>query len=290
MTAARHIPIVKEAICEPGGARANEDHLGSTECAAWVVDGVSGLDPVLVDGEPAPRWFSRCFSKHLATELSMSPDDSTLEIINRCLSNCIVEWDGAGMGDSSHPAATFAMVRVMSEEIELVCVGDCSIRYRLNDERVVVFADRSVEPFENLTTNRLRKLQEEHPTLAHRELVQLLKPSMRNNRKFLNKVDGYNALTLSLQHERNMVSTSLPLSASPYFLITSDGFSRYSDLLKIGSDNEMLEAAASAPLNELLQDIRNVENGDFECREFPRVKKSDDATALWVEIALEAQS
>lgn len=290
MIATGHIPIVKKTVSEPGSDKGNEDHFGCTYRAAWVVDGVSALHPIKVGEDSAPRWFARCLSENLHIELSAHPTLSTLDLLNRSLQSCITSWRAAGMDGKPYPAATLAMVRVMNSEIELTSIGDCSIRYQSSEGKIVVFADRSVEPFEKKTTNRLRSLQAEHSDLPHRALVKMLKESMQDNRRHLNQTGGYNALTLTALEAKNVVSITLSAQDASHFLITSDGFSRYSDLLGIGSDQQLFGAAGTRDLHDLLKEIRQTENQDAECRKHPRVKKSDDATAIWVEIVREPQS
>lgn len=278
-----HFLAIQDGICAPGGERPNEDTFGWVPEAAWVLDGVTGIEPIKIDGEPAPRWFAQCFSNALSTHLLQRPEADTLSLINHSIEDCVSIWEARGLPNSIHPAATFAMVRLMPDHVELSTIGDCSIRFASDEGNVKVFGDRSVEPFENRTLQRLAKVRTEHPSMPHSELVVLVNETRASNRHYLNKADGYNALTLSEILPRNLISQKLDVRLEQDLLLTTDGFSRYSDVLNIGTDDALFFAKADG-LDRLLQSIRSAERADAECRQFPRMKRSDDATSLWVRI------
>lgn len=279
-----HILTIRDGISTPGSARPNEDTFAWLPQAAWVLDGVSGLEPSVISGEAAPRWFVRRFSTALSRQMIERPGLDTLALINSAIQDCISLWSKLDVRNSVHPAATFAMVRLIDEKVELSTIGDCSIRYSTQVEDITVFGDRSVEPFENRTLDRLRTLQKEHPTLPHDELVKRVRATQSNNRHYLNKPDGYNALTLSPIAPRNLISQSLEVTERQDFLLTSDGFSRYTDVFAMSSEAQFFHATDTHGLAYLLRQIRSRETGDMECRLFPRMKVSDDATALHVRV------
>jgi hypothetical protein len=277
--------LLRDAISEAGGSGHNEDTFGSTTRAAWVIDGVTGLFSVRVDGCSAPRWFARTFSDALTSAIEHRQHAPTLDLINGSLGECLRSWNDKGLRDAPYPAATFAMVRLINDQVELTSVGDCSIRFDSGNGRVAFSGDRSVEPFERKTLEQLQHLQSKYPLRPHSEIVEKLKTTMSSNRQYLNKVNGYNALTLCQILERNIVTDHIEAWHDRELLLTTDGFSRYTDLLQIGSEQAFWDAASSRPLKDLLKNIRAAENQDGECRRYPRVKISDDATALRVSIS-----
>lgn len=279
----RYISIL-DAACSEGDGVANEDALAWLPHAAWVLDGVSGLEPTSVGGETAPRWFAQSFSTALAQGLLEQPGAATLALINQALEQCQARWNAFDLADTSSPAATFAMIRLLGDMIELTAIGDCAIRYRAADGHVRVFTDRSVEAFEDRSLDQLRRLQSENPGTPHAELARRMTPQLAQNRRHLNKPDGYNALTLLPILPRNLVSKTLRVDVASPFLLTTDGFSRYSEVLELGTDEALYEAARMHRLDETLQSIRNAERSDPECRRYLRMKRSDDATALKVKV------
>jgi hypothetical protein len=67
-------------------------------------------------------------------------------------------------------------------------------------------------------------------------------------------------------------------------LLVSDGFlALASDYNRYDADG-LLEAASFKGLRALYNEIRDIENADPEGRKFPRFKKSDDATAIFLKV------
>ncbi|WP_411816263.1 protein phosphatase 2C domain-containing protein [Hyphococcus sp. DH-69] len=275
---------VLDAVCEKGNGRDNEDAVGWLPNAVWVLDGVSGLETSIVGGGTAARWYAQTFSAHFSRHMLLRPDAPTLSLINLAIDDCRSLWADLGQPDMAEPAATFAMLRLVDGQIELTSIGDSAIRFKDMEGRVTVFGDRSVEPFEQKTLDRLIALQNEQPDAPHSELSKALKSSQRNNRQYVNREDGYNVLTLSPMVPRNIVSSTLPNNAETDFLLTSDGFSRYTEVLEISDERAFFARAQEQSLGTILDEIRSTEQSDPDCRIHPRIKQFDDATALKVRV------
>jgi hypothetical protein len=63
-------------------------------------------------------------------------------------------------------------------------------------------------------------------------------------------------------------------------VLMSDGFERFAAKYRLGDDVTMVRRAADEGLARLLAELRAAEEGDPDCRRYPRLKPSDDATCL----------
>lgn len=282
MPTARRGLTVRDVVTSKGDGHSNEDFFGWLPSTAWVLDGASGIDQKMINGETAPRWFVQSFSAALADTLLKRPGLSTLDLINHAIRQCRDQWNALSQSDAAMPIATLAMLRVIDEQIELTSVGDCSIRYDDQAQNTQVFVDRSIEPFEQRTLRDLKSLQDSNPQTAHSVLKAKLKQRRRENRRFLNVAGGYNALSLSGVSQSNLTTTKIALFPGQEFLLSTDGLSRYSDVLELGDDRDLLRKTGSRPLNDILSEIRFAEEADPHCRRFLRVKTHDDVTGIIV--------
>ena len=284
-TAPQTFCSVLDCVTAAGTGQSNEDTFDYSAYSAWVIDGVSGLAPTEIGNQTAPAWFARYFSKALSKAFLLSPEEDTLDLLNRAVHECQLAWDALDVDDIAIPAATFAMLRVAGGHIELTSIGDCSVRYHCDETGAVeCFGDMSVEPFERKSLDLLKALQAEHPTLSHAELIQKLRPALRKNRQYLNKPDGYNVLTLSPILPRHCVSDWHAAVLGREYLLCSDGFTRFCDVLELGTSDTLYNMSLQEPLEAILKLIREREHTDEACRMFPRIKPYDDATALKVRI------
>jgi hypothetical protein len=67
-------------------------------------------------------------------------------------------------------------------------------------------------------------------------------------------------------------------------LLATDGFYALVEDYKRYGDRELIATAQTIGLATLARELRHIENDDPNGERFPRMKKSDDATALLVRV------
>ena len=109
-------------------------------------------------------------------------------------------------------------------------------------------------------------------------------PALRAARNRVNTVEGSWAFSPDAACAKHVQSLVFDAPPGSEILICSDGFlALSSDYARYDSDG-LLQAAVTAGLHSLLQEIRTIEDGDVDGHKFPRFKKSDDATALLLKV------
>lgn len=75
-------------------------------------------------------------------------------------------------------------------------------------------------------------------------------------------------------------SARFDLAGVTALVLMSDGFERFAVKYELGDDGAMIRRAVAEGPEALLAALRAVEAADPDCRRFPRLKPSDDATCL----------
>jgi hypothetical protein len=77
-----------------------------------------------------------------------------------------------------------------------------------------------------------------------------------------------------------------PIAAGDEILLMSDGFLRLITDFHVYTAETLIEAARARGLAALAAELRDIEREDAACLQYPRFKVSDDATSLWLRVAV----
>lgn len=273
-----------DAFCEAGPGRANEDRAGTTESAAWVLDGTTGLSQRrLLPGPSDAAWFVDTVDRtlrSLPTDLDMPGLLRQMgRSVRREMEAALLGLEG---GDLERPAASLALARCRDDgSLELANVGDCRILHRDRRGTVTAFGSSPVSELDRQVVAELVRLRAqgvESYTEAWSHLVDVI----RRNRTLANRDGGYWVIDHTERWLPQVQHRLLPWCHGEHLLLLSDGFYRLVDTFGFWTDTALFEAALDGGLAELGRQLRATEKGDPECRSYPRIKVHDDATALLV--------
>ena len=271
-----------------GDGRVNEDFFGWTETAAWVLDGATGVARETLPYPSDAYWFVRTFSEHLHRNLVETPSASTLQLLNSVVDTTRDKFERLTGLDTTRsdrlPSAAFVLIRVLNETLEITSLGDCKALFRDRLGAVRVFYDPSLEPFENRTLQALESLRQRSPDSEQHDLIRELKPTIRENRKSMNQPGGYRVLSLNRVDESSIETASVDIGDGEIVALASDGFLRYTEVFGQDSNESLYRQLSNDQPAAIVDSIRQLENGDADCRQYIRVKKSDDATCLVVRV------
>ncbi len=257
----------------------NEDALGWTRTAAWVVDGATSLDASRDWAQTSARWMATTTSSLLA-ELSLRPGPGARELIDGVVEGLAAGWIEIA-GDEPHllpPAGSLGLVvyDIEHDRLQLTTVGDCVIVWsspKRGDEAVVT--DTAIATAEESHGRHVARSKPSAKTL-NAELI-------RNRRRYLEGEPGW-----ILSANPRLTKAVMPLvvddPVGDVILIASDGFARSIALPDFhNSWSTLVKAAWSMGLASVLRELRTHE------REMPsfsagRYKTSDDASALLLQV------
>ena len=272
------------------GSRINEDGYGVwpdrvASRAAWVLDGVTGLnDRALLPGPSDAAWFVAQVQELLPDLLAEQPAAPAAALVatlaHRLEVRQAASWlDARGADGRETPAASFTLVRVMEDEVEIASLGDCLTLVEGHDGAVKVSDHPVLEEIEAAIKRDMRALRAAGIAKLAEVRTRML-PSLHAQRRKRNIPGGYGVLSPDQACIPMLQIQRLPVAAIRRLLLVSDGYYRLVDHYEAMTDAELVARTASPGPEELLRQLRAIEAADPEAVRFPRFKLSDDATAL----------
>lgn len=273
----------------------NEDAYGvypdrESPCAVWVLDGVTGLnDRALLPGPTDAAWFVAQVQEILPALLSHEVDrpiPALVRALVRALAARQAEaWlDTSVASDAETPAASFAMVRLIDDEIEITRLGDCSVLVERQHGFIDVLRNAALERLESTIKQTIVELRMNGlEDLA--EIQSKLLPALRAQRLRRNHPGGYGVLAPETECLEMLRIERVPAAAVRRILLVSDGFYRLVDVYGMLRDAELIQRTEEQGAEGLLAELRSIEAADPNGARYPRLKPGDDATAVLLRVA-----
>lgn len=273
---------------DKGDGEFNEDTYGATKSIAWILDGATNLDKSRIDNRSAANWFVNSFSDVLKILSSEFADLSSIDLLRQVsdevqdlyqqqIKNCPV--------DILPPSSTLVMVREFDKKIEICALGDSRAIFELKESGITTFGSSAIEDFDDEVLQKLKSLRLENSNIILSQAAECLHSDLMAIRQRKNTVNGYWILSPGDNPFDHMQVIRLEKSeiAGEKILIATDGFMRLSEVF--GScDNGHLLSMTNNQLDTAFQKLRQLEKGDQSAIHYPRLKCSDDATCLRVDI------
>lgn len=266
----------------------NEDRCGWTETRAFVVDGATGVGDDVMDSNEGSdaAWIAERARAQFdaADELRV---DETLRRINTDARAAFQAKTGNSSEPWQQPVAGFTLIEWRQDRLIAAGLGDC----------VLFILDQTGEPA------RLSPMAEnhDHETETARAALRagstlIDGASITSTGSLLEREKAmrarYNTAggpiwTLGIAPEAAdyLWSEPVDLQAPLRGLVCTDGFAALVDRYQRFTLAGLIEAASAEGLARLGETLRRIEHEeDPEGRQFPRMKRSDDATAVLFEV------
>lgn len=277
---------VIEAVCQPAGT-VNEDRWGARDDkAVWILDGATGLtDERVLPGPSDALWFVDQVDGGLRERAASgnTPADLLRPIVRtarEALAKAALRPDAPAV---DLPGGAMAMLRLIEDAVELSSLGDCRVVHRDALGAVSGFGTSKVTALDDLLVEEVVRLQ--GLGLSQDAIWQRVLPMTRRHRALANQPEGYWRLDLDERALGHIEIERRPARAGDAFLMLSDGFYRLVDVYRRYSYDTLIGAAERSGLKLLLDELRQIEADDRDCRRYPRLKPRDDATAVLVRLA-----
>jgi hypothetical protein len=112
-------------------------------------------------------------------------------------------------------------------------------------------------------------------------LVESVRPVLLANRASMNRERGYAVGALRAPPASLLLEHMVPEGVDA-FVILSDGFSRWYDLLALGTPETLFARIERGEAAQVLAELRHAERNDPDAKRYLRFKMHDDATCLYV--------
>ncbi len=280
---------ILDSLTDPAKPGAeNEDRIGWNETAAFVIDGATMLgDPVIVPDRSDAAWIAAWARERLAAELA--PDRPLRDIVRGLCGRARERYLSAAGADVEryrHPSASFQSLRLTDSGLETAGLGDCTLFLRDAARNLTrhsgLRAGRSGEQSSaRMALNRVGGLNIDGDGFRDAETL----AALRASRARQNTEGG--VWTLGIHPDAaDHIRIEMPKATLPAVgLLCSDGFADSVDNYALHTAATLMDRAERQGLGPLLAEIRRIERDiDPKGLQYPRYKRSDDASAVLVRV------
>ena len=164
-------------------------------------------------------------------------------------------------------------------------MGDCTFMYKDKKGLVRSFKDYELEQLDGEVISHINKLVTGE-NLSLFEARQKSKNMLIKNRLLRNTIEGYWILGFDESAADNCITGTIDLYEENEYeiLLTTDGFYALIDKYKYTTESDIYKLLKDNTLDDLYRKIREIECGDESGIKYPRLKKSDDASAVYLRV------
>jgi hypothetical protein len=270
--------VIRAALAtQPGSPdTANEDWAGVLAPGlAVVLDGLSAPDGTGTGCRHGTPWYVSQLGPRLLA-LAADPSRSLADALADAIRQVASLHPGCDLTHPGTPSATVVLLRALEERADYLALADATLLLDtsqglkvITDERVNQLAGKEREAANQVPAGSALKL---------RRRAQLTR-ALRRTR---NRPGGYWVAAADPQAASQAVTGTLPSTSLQRAVLLSDGASRLVDLFELATWEELLALLDESGPEELMRQVRAAEAVDPEGRQWPRTKRSDDATAVYL--------
>lgn len=272
-----HFDLVQSLSLNGSAEIANDDRAGHKAACAWIIDGATDLGPAgLLGDQGGAAWLAATAASGFGTSSADRLSDTCDQVFAHVAARFDAERRRAPEGAWELPSASFAAVHLHGKMLDVAWAADCVVLLKSGAgvRWCTPAPDREAESAAaaalgaGIGAQGLRS----HNVLADRRASR-----GRSGRQVL----GIDAAASRAATR----SAAVPIAAGDSVLLLTDGFSALIDAYRLYDATTLFAAIAERGLAALGQELRAVEAEDAACLRYPRFKRNDDATALWVRVA-----
>jgi serine/threonine protein phosphatase PrpC len=281
------ILTILDRISLPGRPdKPNEDAMGEGGSVAFVLDGATGLgDLPLMRGESDAAWVARAAASALSVHAPGFAGDLD-SLVYKAATDVERQFRAERQRDDFEsfeiPWATLAICGVTSGLINVAFLGDSRLLVR--DEHGAVHHFGAPLKYRKGEQALAQKMiaEAKGERLGIESIRASVLPQLRASRAKVNTPEGYWLMGPDPRAAAHVVKSQMRLGAGAMVLMMTDGFYALIEDYKLYDDAGLIKAALGKGLSALGDELREIELNDPMGKKFPRMKTSDDATAMLV--------
>ncbi|WP_165921231.1 protein phosphatase 2C domain-containing protein [Paenibacillus albiflavus] len=285
--------MIIEKLTIQGCNEWNEDALIASEAMQifGVLDGATSLKPFRGPNQETGGYLvSNLVKRELesldVTELDAFPLHELVLRANARLRREMLESGIDVYNKEELWTAGIALVRIHENYIEYVQAGDCMIAVSYKDGVIRTVSHDQVDHIDAQTMRMWRDgIHQGIKTCA--ELRKLVEPTILHNKRTMNTLDGYAAISGEPELSEYIEYGRINRMQMTDLLIVSDGLflPRSLDANEPPRDSGiegLMRHVQKQNLHNYTDWLLNLEETDPECLKYPRFKKSDDKTGIYI--------
>lgn len=274
-----HFDLIQSISLAGNAAIANDDRAGAGDALAWVIDGATDLGrPGLLGGRGGAAWIAMEANAALAAAGDGSIAAITRAMMARIARRFEAQRRREPVSRWELPVASFLAAKLEDGALHCAWLGDCSGLLGGPDrvERIGPSPDgkqAEAERAASMAGHGLGSLKARPgPIIAE------LRASRERPGRHTLGVDPLDPVEPGL--------ATFACAPGDSLLLMTDGFAALVESYAAFDEAGLLAALPEIGLAGLAARLRAIEAEDSDCTRFPRFKRSDDATAIWLRIAV----
>jgi len=261
----------------------NEDTYGMTKHAAFVIDGASALlKNNFTSLENDVVWFVQWWKNYLENSLE-NFDLKLSQIVEQGIHLCNDEFNNFTLIDQlstlEKVSASIGIIRIGEEKLETFLLGDCEIRLLTYEDKVIKLVDDKIEKLDNEVKKLMASNKNRLNELVFKDFTQEELDLLRVNRQKMNSEGGYFILSHDTEAVNHAIAKEYHLKDIKNIIIQSDGLVMLDNFYSA----EQLFTKMSNGVEGCIKELREIEQKDELMSQFVRLKKHDDATAIFID-------
>jgi hypothetical protein len=266
--------------------KANEDAFAAEAGAAVVFDGATMLSDNLMPGPSDAAWIAHFGARRLMAHLRDGAGPR--EALRRALAAAEKSYAGLRRRPPQEtyeiPFASMMLAVANGDGFEALWFGDCAALVLHPSQAIDIVGEAfDKRAGEARNVKRLAEAKGLAPA-AGLSRVEFL-PHIRAGRNRTNSENGGWLFAPDPRAADHVSAKSVRAEAGAFVLLCTDGFLALTSDYGAYDANGLIEAARDKGLAALGRELRALEEEDALGRRFPRLKKSDDATAVLLRVA-----
>ncbi len=261
------------------GSAYNEDRFTCGDNWFLLLDGATSLSGDLISlYKTNAVWLVEKICVYI--EKNIEKYKSTLDLLQHMEKYLIKEFEDLEIDFSEdiEPTASMVLVRDLDGKIEVTTLGDTSTVVCFKDNRMELIHDPRVKTLDKIALDEMIAIADAE-NISIREARPRITDILLENRLHKNKEDGYCVVSIYHNMFENRVTNVYDRQSLDKMFVFSDGVAHYYETLGLASDyKDFVNKIQNKSILDIIGEIREVENADMDYNEFPRFKKSDDAT------------
>lgn len=266
------------------------DRCGYNKNFAWVLDGANGLGDNTLDHdyECDSLWLTETLNYYLFEIADKA--DTLVELFEKATRKVKSDYEDLDPPKNQplyeQPSTTVAAVQVKDNKINYLILADSSVIVR-DQHNVTEFVDNAVPKLDEQVINYMQKIKK-NEGLSHQEAWsdERFLRKIRENRKKYNRIEGYRVLSMDPSIVKKGMRGSYHMEDNENYdvLLATDGFTSAIHTFSIFNYwEELFDCVNKNGLEEIYKKVKQCEEDDLECMQYPRFAPRHEMTAVYIE-------
>lgn len=281
-----HFELIQSLSLPGRPEKPNEDAWGFCANAVCVFDGATALSEPLMPGRSDAQWIANFAARRLCAH-AQHGETAARDWLRATAADAETSFRALRTRPPREnyetPFASAVIAGVKDDLLGMLWFGDCAALLRDVKGEFLLFGDTlNKRETERGRVEKLSRDSERGP--AEPAVREEFLPALRVSRNFVNTGEEWLFApdTACAAHAK---SAEARVAAGTIVLLASDGFLALMSDYGRYTPEQLYQAAQTAGLEKLGQELRAVEAADARGLAFPRFKSSDDATAIVVRVS-----